>query len=85
MGPEVKELEGQLCEFTGANYYLPVLTVPDAPNSCFDGLGHRSERCRICAIIYVCCNCGGTRCERRATPFFVDVCGDTFNIDPAEF
>ena len=57
MGPEVKELEGQLCEFTGANYALTCANGTDALTLVLMARAW-SERCRICAIIYVCCNCG---------------------------
>ena len=81
MGPEVKEFENQLCEFTGAKHALTCANGTDALTIVLMawgiGPGHAVF---VQSFTYVAT--AEAPAQLGATPFFVDVCEDTFNLDP---
>ncbi|MDA7771907.1 DegT/DnrJ/EryC1/StrS family aminotransferase [Pseudomonadales bacterium] len=84
MGPEVKEFESQLREFTGARHALTCANGTDALTLVLMawGLG-TGDAVFVPSFTYVAT--AEAPAQLGATPFFVDVCEDTFNIDPQSF
>ena len=84
MGPEVKEFESQLCEFTGAKHALTCANGTDALTLVLMawGLGP-GDAVFVPSFTYVAT--AEAPAQLGATPFFVDVCVDTFNIDAESF
>jgi dTDP-4-amino-4,6-dideoxygalactose transaminase len=84
MGPEVKELESQLQNFTGASNVLSCANGTDALTlvlMAWDiGPGNAVF---VPSFTYVAT--AEAPAQLGATPFFVDVIEDTFNIDPESF
>jgi dTDP-4-amino-4,6-dideoxygalactose transaminase len=84
MGPEVKEFECQLRKFTGARHALTCANGTDALTlvlMAWDiGPG---DAVFVPSFTYVAT--AEAPAQLGATPFFVDVCEDTFNIDPQSF
>lgn len=84
MGPEVKEFEGQLREFTGANHALTCANGTDALSLVLMSWGvGPGDAVFVPSFTYVAT--AEAPAQLGATPFFVDVCEDTFNIDPQSF
>jgi len=84
MGPEVKEFEGQLRKFTGASYALTCANGTDALTLVLMAWGIGSgDAVFVPSFTYVAT--AEAPAQLGATPFFVDVCEDTFNIDPQSF
>ena len=84
MGPEVKEFEGQLCEFTGAKHALTCANGTDALTLVLMAWGiGPGDAVFVPSFTYVAT--AEAPAQLGATPFFVDVCEDTFNIDPQSF
>jgi dTDP-4-amino-4,6-dideoxygalactose transaminase len=84
MGPEVKELEGQLIEFTGAKHALTCANGTDALTLVLMAWGvGPGDAVFVPSFTYVAT--AEAPAQLGATPFFVDVCEDTFNIDPRSF
>ncbi len=84
MGPEVKEFENQLCEFTGAKHALTCANGTDALSLVLMAWGIGSgDAVFVPSFTYVAT--AEAPAQLTATPFFVDVCEDTFNIDPNSF
>lgn len=84
MGPEVNELESQLSEFTGAKHALTCANGTDALSIVLMawGVGH-GDAVFLPSFTYVAT--AEATSQLGATPFFVDVFEDTFNIDPRSF
>lgn len=84
MGPEVAELEAQLCEFVGANHALSCANGTDALSIVLMAwnLGP-GDAVFVPSFTYVAS--AEAPAQLGATPFFVDVCSDTFNIDAESF
>jgi dTDP-4-amino-4,6-dideoxygalactose transaminase len=84
MGPEVKEFESQLCEFTGAKNAITCANGTDALTLVLMawGVGPR-DAVFVPSFTYVAS--AEAPAQLGATPFFVDVLEDTFNIDPESF
>jgi dTDP-4-amino-4,6-dideoxygalactose transaminase len=84
MGPEVKEFEDQLVEFTGARHALTCANGTDALTLVLMtwGIGP-GDAVFVPSFTYVAT--AEAPAQLGATPFFVDVCEDTFNIDPQSF
>lgn len=84
MGPEVKEFEGQLREFTGAKNAVTCANGTDALTLVLMawGVGPR-DAVFVPSFTYVAS--AEAPAQLGATPFFVDVLEDTFNIDPESF
>lgn len=81
MGPEVKDFESQLCEFTGAKNALTCANGTDALTLVLMAWGvGPGDAVFVPSFTYVAT--AEAPAQLGATPFFVDVCGDTFNIDP---
>lgn len=81
MGPEVKEFEGQLREFTGAKHALTCANGTDALTLVLMAWGVGSgDAVFVPSFTYVAT--AEAPAQLGATPFFVDVLEDTFNIDP---
>jgi len=84
MGPEVKEFEGQLRKFTGASHALTCANGTDALTLVLMAWGiGRGDAVFVPSFTYVAT--AEAPAQLGATPFFVDVCEDTFNIDPQSF
>ena len=69
MGPEVKEFESNLKEFTGAKHALTCANGTDAISIVLMAWGSRSWRCCIRPLIYLYSYCRGT-CPVRSNTFF---------------
>mgnify|MGYP003951722545 CR=1 FL=1 len=84
MGPEVKEFEGQLREFTGAKHALTCANGTDALTLVLMAWGvGPGDAVFVPSFTYVAT--AEAPAQLGATPFFVDVCEDTFNIDRQSF
>jgi len=84
MGPEVKEFEGQLLEFTGARHAFTCANGTDALTLVLMAWGIGiGDAVFVPSFTYVAS--AEAPAQLGATPFFVDVCEDTFNIDPKSF
>ena len=84
MGPEVNEFESQLREFTGAKHALTCANGTDALTICLMAWGiGPGDAVFMPSFTYVAT--AETAAQLGATPFFVDICADTFNIDPQSF
>jgi dTDP-4-amino-4,6-dideoxygalactose transaminase len=84
MGPEVKEFESQLREFTGAKHALTCANGTDALTLVLMAWGvGPGDAVFVPSFTYVAT--AEAPAQLGATPFFVDVCEDTFNIDPQSF
>jgi dTDP-4-amino-4,6-dideoxygalactose transaminase len=84
MGSEVKEFEGQLREFTGAKHALTCANGTDALSLILMAWGVGPEEAVfVPSFTYVAS--AEAPAQLGATPFFVDVLEDTFNIDPDSF
>ena len=84
MGPEVKEFEGHLREFTGAKHALTCANGTDALTLVLMAWGvGPGDAVFTPSFTYVAT--AEAPAQLGATPFFVDVCENTFNIDPQSF
>ena len=84
MGPEVREFEGQLREFTGAEHALSCANGTDALTLVLMAWGvSPGDAVFVPSFTYVAT--AEAPAQLGATPFFVDVIEDTFNIDPDSF
>ncbi len=84
MGSEVKELESQLCEFTGARHALTCANGTDALTLVLMAWGiGTGDAVFVPSFTYVAT--AEAPAQVGAIPFFVDVLEDTFNIDPDSF
>lgn len=84
MGPEVKEFESQLLNFTGAKHALTCANGTDALSLVLMSWGiGPGDAVFVPSFTYVAT--AEAPAQLGATPFFVDVCEDTFNIDPNSF
>lgn len=84
MGPEVKEFEASLREFTGATHALTCANGTDALTLVLMAWGvGPGDAVFVPSFTYVAT--AEAPAQLGATPFFVDVCEDTFNIDPQSF
>ncbi len=84
MGPEVKEFESQLSNFTGAKHVHTCANGTDALTLVLMawGVGY-GDAVFVPSFTYVAT--AEAPAQLGATPFFVDVHKDTFNIDPDSF
>ena len=84
MGPEVKQLESKLSDFTGSNYALTCANGTDALTLVLMAWGIGSnDAVFVPSFTYVAS--AEAPAQLGATPFFVDVCEHNFNIDPNSF
>ena len=84
MGPEVKELEDRLIDFTGAKHVLTCANGTDALSLVLMAWGvGPGDAVFVPSFTYVAS--AEAPAQLGATPFFVDVLEDTFNIDPNSF
>lgn len=84
MGPEVKEFECQLREFTGSKYALTCANGTDALTLVLMAWGiGPGDAVFVPSFTYVAT--AEAPAQLGATPFFVDVDEDTFNINPESF
>ncbi len=84
MGPEVKEFEGQLCKFTGAQNALTCANGTDALTLMLMAWSvGPGDAVFVPSFTYVAS--AEAPAQLGATPFFVDVLEDTFNLDPDSF
>ena len=81
MGPEVKEFEKQLCNFTGAHHALTCANGTDALTLVLMAweIGP-GDAVFVPSFTYVAS--AEAPAQLGATPIFLDVCPNTFNIDP---
>ena len=81
MGPEVKEFENQLVDFTGAKNALTCANGTDAITLVLMAWGiGPGDAVFVPSFTYVAT--AEAPAQLGATPFFVDVSEDTFNINP---
>jgi dTDP-4-amino-4,6-dideoxygalactose transaminase len=84
MGPEVKTFESALCDFTNAKHSLTCANGTDALSLVLMAWGvGAGDAVFVPSFTYVAS--AESPAQLGATPFFVDVCEDTFNIDPESF
>jgi len=84
MGPEVKTFESALCNFTNAKHSLTCANGTDALSLVLMAWGvGAGDAVFVPSFTYVAT--AESPAQLGATPFFVDVCEDTFNIDPKSF
>lgn len=84
MGPEVKEFENKLKEFTGAEHALTCANGTDALTLVMMAWGiGPGDAVFVPSFTYVAS--AETPAQLGATPFFVDVIEESFNIDPESF
>ena len=84
MGPEVKEFEGMLKSYTGASYALTCANGTDALTLAMMSWGiAKGDAVFVPSFTYVAS--AETPAQLGATPFFVDVLEDTFNISHESF
>lgn len=84
MGPEVKQFENDLKTFTGAAHALSCANGTDALTLVMMAWGiGPGDAVFVPSFTYVAS--AETPAQLGATPFFVDVLEDSFNIDPASF
>lgn len=84
MGPEVKQFEQDLKDFTGAKHALSCANGTDALTLVMMAWGvGPGDAVFVPSFTYVAS--AETPAQLGATPFFVDVLEDSFNIDPASF
>jgi dTDP-4-amino-4,6-dideoxygalactose transaminase len=84
MGPEVGQFESQLREFTGAKHALTCANGTDALTVVLMAWGiGQGDAVFVPSFTYVAT--AEAPAQLGATPFFVDVCEETFNIDPHSF
>ncbi len=84
MGPEVKEIEEKLSDFTGAKHTLTCANGTDALTLVLMAWGiGTGDAVFVPSFTYVAT--AESPAQLGATPFFVDVCEDTFNLDPKSF
>ncbi|WP_281558176.1 DegT/DnrJ/EryC1/StrS family aminotransferase [Thalassomonas sp. RHCl1] len=81
MGPEVEELEAKLGEYTGANYVISCGNGTDALTISLKALGCTVGDAVFCPAFTFSASAEAI-VQTGATPIFVDVCRDTFNICP---
>ncbi len=81
-GPEVAELEAQLARYTGAKHVVSCSSGTDALLMVLLAKGIGAGDAVICPAFTFCAT-GEVVALRGATPIFVDVDRETFNIDPA--
>jgi dTDP-4-amino-4,6-dideoxygalactose transaminase len=81
MGPEVKEFENQLAEFSGAKCALGCANGTEAIALPLMAWGLRTTDAVFCPSFTFCAT-GEVVPWLGATPVFVDVLPDTYNIDP---
>ena len=84
MGPEVAEFEGHLREFSGAKYALSCANGTDALSIVLMAWNvGPGDAVFVPSFTYVAS--AESPAQLGATPFFVDVCESSFNIDPMSF
>lgn len=84
MGPEVQQFENDLKDFTGAAHALSCANGTDALTLVMMAWGiGPGDAVFVPSFTYVAS--AETPAQLGATPFFVDVLEDSFNIDPASF
>lgn len=84
MGREVKQFENDLKDFTGANHALTCANGTDALTLVMMAWGiGPGDAVFVPSFTYVAS--AETPAQLGATPFFVDVLEDSFNVDPESF
>jgi dTDP-4-amino-4,6-dideoxygalactose transaminase len=84
MGPEVKQFENDLKDFTGATHALTCANGTDALTLVMMAWGiGPGDAVFVPSFTYVAS--AETPAQLGATPFFVDVLEDSFNVDPESF
>ena len=84
MGPEVKALEAQLQEYTGATHAVTCANGTDALTLALMAWGiGPGDAVFVPSFTYVAT--AEAPAQLGAIPVFVDVCDDTFNLDPDSF
>ena len=84
MGPEVKEFESKLINFTGSEHALTCANGTDAISLVLMAWGvGPGDAVFVPSFTYIAT--AESPAQLGATPFFVDVDNDTFNIDSSSF
>ncbi|MEG0388904.1 MAG: DegT/DnrJ/EryC1/StrS family aminotransferase, partial [Niameybacter sp.] len=81
LGPEVKSLEEKIKEFTGAKYAIGVASGTDALVLASDILGF-NEGTEVITSPFTFFASASCLVRTGATPVFIDIDEETFNIDP---
>jgi dTDP-4-amino-4,6-dideoxygalactose transaminase len=82
MGPEVAQFEKDLSAFCGAKHSIGCANGTDALTLCLLARGVRPGMAVFCPSFTFAATAGAIAL-RGATPYFVDIHEDTFNLDPA--
>jgi dTDP-4-amino-4,6-dideoxygalactose transaminase len=84
MGPEVKDFEDKLKEYTGAKHVISCANGTDALSLILMAWNiGQGDAVFVPSFTYVAT--AEAPAQLGATPFFVDVCEETFNLDTASF
>ena len=83
MGPQVKELEAQLADYVGVKHCLTCANGTDALTLALKawGIGHGDA---VFVPDFTFFSSAEVVSLEGATPVFVDVCEETFNLDPVD-
>jgi dTDP-4-amino-4,6-dideoxygalactose transaminase len=84
MGREVSELEAELAEFCGARYVVSCANGTDALELVLIAMGIGPGSAIFCPTFTFCATAEAIA-SVGATPIFVDVVPDTFNMNPTNF
>lgn len=82
MGPEIGELESRLCEFTGAKHCITVASGTDALLLALMALDIKAGD-EVITTPFTFISTGEVISLLGATPVFIDIESDTFNMDPS--
>ena len=80
-GQQVKDLENNLAEFVGTKYCISCANGTDALTLCLMALEVK-EGDAVFVPDFTFFSAGEVVSSIKATPIFVDVCQDTYNMDP---
>jgi len=80
-GPKVKEFEKSVARYVDEDHAVATFSCTDAMLIALQVLGVK-EGDEVITTPYTFASTGHVICHSKAKPVFVDVCEDTFNIDP---